>query len=165
MIKTLPPVNSWVAQMAPGNGRPQIAKIKDAYLDPLSKKEVLLDLVFYQHDGTKMGRVSDAMGGPRGFEPACAGALWTCIQKPDFALLSERNFTWDDLLVSISNEEHGQMAALLVRMRASKAKLHEIALDGPEMDAAERAAQLGFVEFVGNGIIQLTECAEEGIQP
>jgi hypothetical protein len=57
----------------------QIAKVKDVYRDPVEPRGDcwLLDLVFYGRDGAKLGRVSPAMGGPRGFEPACtASKCW-----------------------------------------------------------------------------------------
>ncbi len=44
------------------------------------------DLVIYARDGTRIGRESPAMGGPRGFEPFCSAENWQKIEEPRFPL-------------------------------------------------------------------------------
>ncbi len=48
--------------------------------------EVLIDIVLYGVDGTRIGRESPALGGPRGFEPMVPFEGWSRIRKPDFPL-------------------------------------------------------------------------------
>lgn len=57
----------------------RVAKVKEAYED-------VLDLVFYNRDGSRLGRESPPMGGPRSFEPACSVELWVPINEPTFPL-------------------------------------------------------------------------------
>lgn len=71
----------WVAEKNAPLNQPAIARIKDVYDD-----EPLFDLIMYAADGTKLGRVSPAMGGPRGFEPACSVELYVAIAQPSFPL-------------------------------------------------------------------------------
>lgn len=66
---------------------PSIAKVKDAYADPVFEGQELVDLVLYSHTGEKIGRSSPALGGPKGFEPACDASLWTRIKPPNFDIL------------------------------------------------------------------------------
>lgn len=87
----------WVAsRVDPGqfSSHIQLAKVKDVYRDPVDplKGRWLMDLVFYARDGAKLGRVSPAMGGPRGFEPACTASLWAKIAEPDFEVLTKRQY-------------------------------------------------------------------------
>lgn len=63
-----------------------IARIKAAYAFDRISRDELLDLVFYERDGTRIGRESPALGGPRGFEPMCSASNWRRILKPDFPL-------------------------------------------------------------------------------
>lgn len=77
--------------------RPTIAKVKEAYDDPLGGGELLLDLVIYSSSGKRIGRVSDPMGGPKTFEPACASSLWEPIAPPDFEKIGESFFYGDHL--------------------------------------------------------------------
>ncbi|MFY2597184.1 hypothetical protein ACOTHJ_12885 [Achromobacter xylosoxidans] len=88
----------WVAQFDCDPDRPQIAQIRDAYPDPASKDELLLDLVFFAHDGKRQGRLSPACGGPRNYEPACDASRWVPIHKPDFERLEAARHAWGDLL-------------------------------------------------------------------
>lgn len=48
---------------------------------------VHIDVVLYDLDGTRIGRSSPVMGGPRTFEPALEGADWERIAEPDFPLV------------------------------------------------------------------------------
>lgn len=89
---------AWVAQFDSDPDRPQIAQVRDAYPDPLSKGELLLDLVFFAHDGTRQGRLSPACGGPRNFEPACDASRWVLIHKPDFERLASTRHAWGAML-------------------------------------------------------------------
>lgn len=50
---------AWVADFIDSD-RPRIAQVKEVYE---MSGEVLLDLVFYERDGTRIGRVSPACGG------------------------------------------------------------------------------------------------------
>lgn len=89
---------TWVAQFDRDPDRPQIAQIRDAYPDPLSKDKLLLDLVFFAHDGKRQGRLSPAGGGPRNFEPACDASRWVLIHKPDFERLVTARHAWGAML-------------------------------------------------------------------
>lgn len=75
--------------------RPRIAQVKEAYE---LAGEVLLDLVLYRRDGTKIGRESPPCGGPRNFEPACPAEFWELIEEPDFGYLAEPRYHWGDRL-------------------------------------------------------------------
>jgi hypothetical protein len=83
-------VGDWVAtRVEPGyelNTPIRIARVKDVYRDPVSSRsnKWLVDLVLYSRDGTRIGRESPAMGGPRNLEPACHLEFWSRIEKPDF---------------------------------------------------------------------------------
>lgn len=82
----------WVASTTDPD-RPQIALVKDVYeLDG----ELLLDLVIYDRNGTRVGRESPACGGPRNFEPACPAAHWEPIEEPNFRYLAEPRYHWGD---------------------------------------------------------------------
>jgi len=48
--------------------------------------EPFVDLILYARDGTKIGRESPSMGGPKGFEPACSTEFWFVIRQPSFPL-------------------------------------------------------------------------------
>lgn len=45
-----------------------------------------LDIVLFERDGRQIGRVSPAMGGPRGFEPSCSPEGWAEIARPAFPM-------------------------------------------------------------------------------
>lgn len=63
---------------------PQIARVKGA---PYADGDALLaNLVFYDHEGNAIGRLSEPFDGPTDFEPACDLAGWTPIYKPAFPL-------------------------------------------------------------------------------
>lgn len=82
---------AWVADN--DTTRPQIAQVRDCYeMDG----EWYLDLVIFRRDGIKVGRVSPACGGPRGFEPACPATAWSLIEEPDWKWLSEPLYHWGD---------------------------------------------------------------------
>lgn len=87
-------VGDWVAQFDCNPQRPRIAKVRDEYADPIDKSQRLVDLVLYEHNGTRIGRESPACGGPRGFEPACPASRWTPIEEPDFPYLAELRHEW-----------------------------------------------------------------------
>lgn len=82
------PPGTWVVRRHSPD-RPSIGRVADAYV---CMGELSLDIVLYQHDGTKIGRESPAMGGPRGYEPACGADNWEPIETPDFDLLSTKGF-------------------------------------------------------------------------
>lgn len=67
-------VGNWVADGT------QIARVKFVHEDGL------LDLVMYDRAGTRLGRTSPAMGGPRHFEPCCSPEGWRPIEEPGFPL-------------------------------------------------------------------------------
>lgn len=82
----LPRVGAWVARTVDSDDAfPTVAVVKDAYV---SGGEELLDLVFYSRSGDRVGRVSPACGGPKGFEPCCGAAFWQVIERPDFEALA-----------------------------------------------------------------------------
>jgi hypothetical protein len=73
---------NWKDSLAGSN--PTIGRVKgEPYRDGT---EELADIVIYDIDGNKIGRVSEPFDGPKGFEPACALDGWTRIKKPDFPL-------------------------------------------------------------------------------
>lgn len=72
--------------------RPQIGRVKDAYNDAFGNRGLLLDIVIYSHTGQRIGRESPALGGPRGFEPACSAEFWEPIEEPDFKWLADKFF-------------------------------------------------------------------------
>ncbi len=67
----------WVA-----NPAGEIARVKDIGFDG----SYVVDLYLYDRDGTKLGRTSPAMGGPRTFEPCCDYSWWHRIEEPVFPL-------------------------------------------------------------------------------
>jgi len=86
---------SWVARFDnEGDLRPQVGQVKHVYPDSFGGG-LLADIVLFAPDGRKLGRVSPAMGGPRGFEPACATELWTPIEPPDFEAMCNLYFYGD----------------------------------------------------------------------
>lgn len=73
---------SWVF-----NGNDQIGVVLNTYMDCIEPSEgLLLDIALYDRDGELIGRESPAMGGPKGFEPACTAIHWQEIKKPRFPL-------------------------------------------------------------------------------
>lgn len=46
----------------------------------------LLDIIIYDRTGEKIGRVSDPLDGPTGFEPCCDPDGWKKILPPQFPL-------------------------------------------------------------------------------
>lgn len=87
--------NGWVAEANTNYGlcfRPQLARVKRVHPDGS------LDLVFYSCSGLKLGRVSPAMGGPKGYEPCCDAENWEPIGKPDFTALQIRRYAYGYLL-------------------------------------------------------------------
>ena len=68
----------WVASRG---SHERVGRVKDVYR---LGGEVLLDVVLFARDGTKIGRESEAMGGPRSFEPACEASAWERIAEPAF---------------------------------------------------------------------------------
>jgi len=69
----------WVAGI--GDHR-RLARVRDVSRD--ENGAVLLDLWLYDPGGTRIGRESPALGGPRTFEPCCDAAGWERIARPDF---------------------------------------------------------------------------------
>lgn len=61
----------------------EIARVKDCYWE---SGRVVMDLSIYDVNGTRVGRTSPAMGGPKTFEPACDLGDWKRIAKPKFPL-------------------------------------------------------------------------------
>lgn len=68
----------WVADQSDN-----VAKVRDVYD---CEGEILLDLVMYDRNGEKIGRISPACGGPRNYEPACSASIWERIEAPVFPL-------------------------------------------------------------------------------
>jgi len=97
------PKGSWVAQFDCGAERPVIAQVRDAYADPVAAGAApLLDLVIFNRNGTRIGRQSPGMGGPRSFEPACSSQRWERIQRPDFSRMSEERHHWGHHLIKVN---------------------------------------------------------------
>lgn len=89
----------WIARLIESATRPQIAKVKQVYIDEDGKGNVLVDLVFFRHDGYMIGRVSRTVDGPKNYEPMCDFADgWQKIMPPDFERLSESNYEWGSKL-------------------------------------------------------------------
>lgn len=104
---------AWVADG--DQEQPRIAQVADCYeLDG----EWYLDLVMYRRDGTKIGRVSPACGGPRGFEPALPAASWELIEEPDWGWLAEPRYHWGDRLRRLKtlNAKVSRSAPLLAQV-------------------------------------------------
>lgn len=55
--------------------------VKDVLID---RGEMLIHVVLYDENGTKIGRESPLCGGPRTFEPCCPYESWHRIDRPDF---------------------------------------------------------------------------------
>lgn len=74
----------WVAETE-GN-HPRIARVV-AY-HPVSEfnDEPAACLCLYAFDGTKIGRESPALGGPKGHEPFCSIEQWSLVEEPEFPL-------------------------------------------------------------------------------
>lgn len=70
----------WIAS---GEPITRVAQIKRVYRH---SDGFLADLIFYDFNGNKLGRVSPPMGGPRTFEPACALRDWYRIKPPEFPI-------------------------------------------------------------------------------
>lgn len=64
---------------------PLLGCVKDVYWDGTCQQWVM-DLVLYSADGTRVGRQSPAMGGPRSFEPALTCECYNRINKPRFPI-------------------------------------------------------------------------------
>lgn len=86
----------WVASKNAPMNRPEIAKVRDIY-----EGEPVFDLVMYAPDGSRLGRVSPAMGGPKGFEPWCSQEMYVPIKKPKFPL---SRYEWGQDLEYIENK-------------------------------------------------------------
>lgn len=63
----------------------RLAQVKDFH-PGFGSLEPSVDLVLFARDGTRIGRESPAMGGPKGFEPCCGASNWVRIKKPAFPL-------------------------------------------------------------------------------
>lgn len=66
------------------DGGNQIGRAKSDVYEVCGR--MLIDVVLYDRDGTRIGRQSPAEGGPRHFEPALDPSEWTVIEKPRFPL-------------------------------------------------------------------------------
>lgn len=77
MNKKIPAEGDWVVR----DDFQRLGRVKHIWADG---SEGLLDIVLPHRDGTRWGRESPAMGGPKGFEPACPMERWTVIQKPNW---------------------------------------------------------------------------------
>lgn len=75
--------------------RPQLGRVHSVYEDGT------IDIVIYGASGERIGRVSPAMGGPRGFEPCCSADLWTPIQRPDFEKIASLRYDYRGELVPL----------------------------------------------------------------
>ncbi|AXQ69301.1 hypothetical protein HOU02_gp424 [Caulobacter phage CcrBL9] len=75
----------WVAENH--DGRIVVGRIRQSYE---CGDEVLMDVVYYDPDGVKVGRSSPDEGGPKTFEPAVPfDDRWTRIEAPAFPLKRE----------------------------------------------------------------------------
>lgn len=95
-------VGAWVACDDPE--QPRIAQVRDCYI---FNGELLLDLVMYRRDGTRVGRVSPPCGGPRNFEPACPATAWGLIEEPDWEYLAVPLYHWGDRVRRIKTPNSG----------------------------------------------------------
>lgn len=66
-----------------GGTQPNFGIVKGIWDDGMGKT---VDVVYYDCDGNKLGRVSPAMGGPTDFEPALDFDDLTVIEVPVFPL-------------------------------------------------------------------------------
>lgn len=82
------------------NGVDTIGKAKGDPYEVCGRMHV--DVVLYDRDGSRLGRISPAMGGPRHFEPATDPDGWMVIEEPRFPL--QRFCYLDDLLVRRAEE-------------------------------------------------------------
>ncbi|WP_234265660.1 NADAR family protein [Hydrogenophaga sp. NFH-34] len=64
----------------------RIARVKEVYEPDGISLEGSLDLVLYARDGNRIGRESEALDGPKGYEPMCSATAWRRIEKPAFPL-------------------------------------------------------------------------------
>lgn len=81
-IKPLPfKPGDWVS-----DGSDRVATVRRVYWGYPDENEVLLDLIMYDWEGDRLGRVSPSMGGPRSFEPACSADGWRRVNKPTFPM-------------------------------------------------------------------------------
>lgn len=81
----------WVAEV--GDGQIIVARVRQTYGGE-GGEEVLMDLVYYDTKGVKIGRQSPAEGGPKTFEPAVPfDERWTRIEPPQFPLKQEVSWT------------------------------------------------------------------------
>lgn len=72
----------WVADSAE-----QIGRVKSVHGESAFEPgAILLDIVMYDRQGNKLGRVSPSLGGPRTFEPCMNAANWRRIAEPDFPI-------------------------------------------------------------------------------
>jgi hypothetical protein len=62
---------------------PRIGRVVDEYT---AGDDYCINVVLYAPDGTKIGRSSPPMGGPRNFEPGLLAAHWERIEPPHFPL-------------------------------------------------------------------------------
>ncbi len=85
-------VGDWAAQNS-CFGK-QFGKVKSVYPDGS------IDVVIYDLDGTRLGRTSPAMGGPKHFEPYCAADGWIKVEdgEPDFPVDS---WGFDDNYINV----------------------------------------------------------------
>jgi len=95
----LPQPGAWVSDLGNDGEYPQIAKVRDAYIDSVGN--ALLDLVMYSPSGRKLGRTSPSAGGPTGFEPCCCADWWIEIEEPDFDALGKKRFGYRELLIPL----------------------------------------------------------------
>jgi len=100
LIEAMPVrAGSWVQRQHDG----KVAQVRAAYRDT-SKGVVLVDLWFYTWSGDKTGRESDAMGGPRTYEPAIEyTGEWKRINNPTFPMRLSKtpDGDWSFLLPTI----------------------------------------------------------------
>lgn len=101
-VFALPQRGAWVAQLGLDDPYPQIAKVREAH-----QEDNALDLVFYSGSGERIGRVSPAMGGPKGFEPFCCAQTWVEIESPPFEQMAKARWGWRDFLVPLQRNVAG----------------------------------------------------------
>lgn len=89
----LPSPGAWVAKLGCDGDHPRIAKVREAY-----PAQAALDLIFYSSSGERVGRVSPAMGGPKGYEPFCGAEYWVEIEAPPFEVIAGERYGWRHLL-------------------------------------------------------------------
>lgn len=70
-----------------GEGQPRVGRVVHSHWDIVDgERRCMVDVAIYDYSGTRVGRESPAMGGPRAYEPWLNYSEWFRIKKPDFPI-------------------------------------------------------------------------------